>query len=272
MPLLNLFFGSIIGFSLGLTGGGGAIFAVPLLVYGLGVPPREAVGISLAAVGATALVGFVSRLRLGQVEVRTGLLFAVAGMLGAPVGSWVAGQIPERWLLMLFAGLMVVIAARLWYQSAGARTATECGVKANDMDRPTCRRDASGMLMLTSRCAALLFAIGLGTGFLTGLFGVGGGFIIVPALVMFSGMSIHRAIGTSLMVIALVSVSGVLSYILGGHSLPVTQTGLFVSGGIIGLFLGQSMASRLSGPALQRVFSVAILAVAVFMLVQNLAR
>ena len=167
---------------------------------------------------------------------------------------------------------MVVIAARLWHQSTGTRTATECGVKANDMDRPTCRRDASGMLMLTSRCAALLFAIGLGTGFLTGLFGVGGGFVIIPALVMFSGMSIHRAIGTSLMVIALVSVSGVLSYILGGRSLPFTQTGLFVSGGIIGLFLGQSMASRLPGPALQRVFSVAILAVAAFMLVQNLAR
>jgi hypothetical protein len=85
-------------------------------------------------------------------------------------------------------------------------------------------------------------------------------------------MSIHRAIGTSLMVIALVSVSGVLSYILGGRSLPFTQAGLFVSGGIIGLFLGQSMASRLPGPALQRVFSVAILAVAAFMLVQNLAR
>jgi len=86
-------FGVIVGFALGLTGGGGSIFAVPMLVYGLAVAPREAIGVSLAAVGATALVGALRRLRAGEVELGTGLLFAVAGMLGAPLGAW-ANQYP----------------------------------------------------------------------------------------------------------------------------------------------------------------------------------
>ena len=99
MLWLSLIFGAVVGLSLGLTGGGGAIFAVPLLVYGLGVDPREAIAISLAAVGATSLVGFLHRWKLGQVEIRTGLLFAVAGMVGAPVGTWIAGFLPETVLL-----------------------------------------------------------------------------------------------------------------------------------------------------------------------------
>jgi len=96
MFLLSLVFGSIVGFSLGLTGGGGSIFAVPFLVYGLSVAPREAVGVSLAAVGITALVGTLDRLRARQVEVRTGLIFAFAGMLGAPVGSCSLGSARRR--------------------------------------------------------------------------------------------------------------------------------------------------------------------------------
>src|SRR6188768_726228 len=107
MALLSLIFGAVVGLSLGLTGGGGAIFAVPLLVYGLGVDAREAVAISLAAVGATSFVGFLHRWKLDEVELRTGLLFAIAGMLGAPVGTWIASLIPESTLLLLFAGLMV---------------------------------------------------------------------------------------------------------------------------------------------------------------------
>jgi uncharacterized membrane protein YfcA len=92
MALLTLLFGAVVGFSLGLTGGGGAIFAVPLLVYGLGVPAREAVGVSLLTVGTTSLVGFVQRARRRMVEFPTGLLFALAGMIGAPVGAMLADQ------------------------------------------------------------------------------------------------------------------------------------------------------------------------------------
>jgi uncharacterized membrane protein YfcA len=270
MSPLSLIYGAVIGLSLGLTGGGGAIFAVPLLVYGLEVPPRDAVAISLAAVGATSLVGFFHRWLLGEVEVRTGLLFAVAGMAGAPLGAWLATLVPDSVLLLLFAGLMVIVAIRLWQQASRPQSrGGECG-SPDSRDGPACHRDEVGTLVLSSRCAVLLLIVGLMTGVLSGLFGVGGGFVIVPALVLFSGMSIHRAIGTSLMVISMVSVSGVTSQLLSGRCIPLDVTGLFIAGGIAGLLAGQRLGQRLSGPVLQKVFVVAILAVAAFVVIRNL--
>ena len=272
MLALSILFGAIVGLSLGLTGGGGAIFAVPLLVYGLGVPTKEAVGISLAAVGCTSLVGFLHRWKLGQVELRTGLLFSVAGMIGAPVGTWLGNLLPETLLLLLFSGLMIVVAVRMWRKSSEPRADDiNCPAPEFDQEGPTCQRDASGALILTSRCARLLLLVGVMTGVLSGMFGVGGGFVIVPALVLFSGMSIHRAVGTSLMVIALVSVSGVGSLIWSGREIPFMMSVLFVAGGIAGLFLGQQIGKRMSGPALQKFFSAAILAVAALVIFRNLS-
>lgn len=271
MLWLSLLFGAVVGLSLGLTGGGGAIFAVPLLVYGLGVPAREAVAISLAAVGTTSFVGFLHRWKLGEVELRTGLLFAIAGMVGAPVGAWIAGFLPEAVLLLLFAGVMIVVAVRLWQQASQPMAPEPVCPTPDHLDRPSCQRDEAGVLILDSRCAILLLIVGLLTGVLSGAFGVGGGFVIVPALVLFSGMSIHRAVGTSLMVIALVSVSGVATQLGSGHAIDPVVTGLFVLGGITGLFAGQQIGRRLSGPALQKVFAIAILAVALFVIVRNLS-
>lgn len=271
MEPLSILFGLIVGLSLGLTGGGGSIFAVPLLVYGLSVPMREAAGISLAAVGATSVFGFLSRWKTGDVELRTGLLFAVAGMLGAPIGAWIAGQIPEPILLLMFAGLMIVVAVRMWRQaSVPQATDVTCSVPA-DKDGPTCRRDAAGALILSSRCAQLLLFVGVVTGILAGMFGVGGGFVIVPALVLFSGMSIYRAVGTSLMVISLVSVSGVTSHLLAGRDVPFVTTSLFIVGGVAGLLLGNLVGRKLSGPALQKTFVVAILLIAAFIVGRSVA-
>jgi uncharacterized membrane protein YfcA len=270
MAPLSLIFGAVVGLSLGLTGGGGAIFAVPLLVYGLHLAPREAVGVSLAAVGATTGVGCLHRWMLNQVELRTGLLFAAAGMLGAPVGTWIAGRLPETLLLLLFAGLMIVVALRLWRQSSRPPLEANADPELDDRDGPTCRRDAAGALRLTSRCAGLLVFVGALTGILSGLFGVGGGFVIVPALVLFSGMSMQRAIGTSLLVITLVSGSGVASHLWAGRDIPLGLTALFVAGGIAGMLAGQQIALRLPGPVLQRVFVVVLLGVATFVLFRNL--
>lgn len=264
-PLL----GAVVGLSLGLTGGGGAIFAVPLLVYGLAVPLREAVGISLAAVGATAVMGFLSRWRLGQVELRTGLLFAAAGMTGAPVGSLLSTRVPEPVLLTLFALVMLVVAVRMWQQAGGAgRIVAECGVPG-EAEGPTCQRDETGALRLTSRCAMLLLAVGLAAGVLSGLFGVGGGFVIVPALVLFSSMPIQRAVGTSLLVISLVSGSSLVAQWWQGRTPPPLLTTLFVVGGIAGLWVGQWLGQRLSGVLLQRVFAVVIVAVAMFVVIRS---
>lgn len=267
MAPLAVLFGMLVGFSLGLTGGGGAIFAVPLLVYGLAIAPSEAVGISLASVGTMSAAGLLGRWRTGHVEPKTGTIFAVAGMCGTPVGSWLSGQIPEQLLLLLFSALMVIVAARMWTSPRRADAIVACTLEKDA--GPTCRRDPEGVLRLTSRCAVLLALIGVATGVLAGLFGVGGGFVIVPALVVFSGMSIHRAVGTSLLVITLLSLSGVATHLVMGRSISLPVTLLFVAGGVLGMLLGILTSRRLSGPSLQRAFAIAIIAVAMFVIAKN---
>lgn len=268
MLLVTLLSGAFVGFSLGLTGGGGAIFAVPLLVYLLGVPAREAVGVSLLTVGSTSLVGFVQRARRKMVEFPTGLLFAFAGMLGAPVGAWLADRIPDAVLLGMFSLLMLGIAVRMWWKASDG--IAKLPIIMDENAGPTCRRDPEGKLRLTSRCAMLLGLVGLLSGVLSGLFGVGGGFIIVPALVVFSGMGMQRAIGTSLLVITLVSASGTANHLLAGKDLTLSTAGLFTAGSIVGLFAGSWLAQRLAGPVLQKVFAAAIVVVACYVIVRTM--
>lgn len=261
---LSILFGSFVGFALGLIGGGGSLLAVPLLVYGLAIAPREAFGLSLAVVGLTALIGVVPRIRTGQVEVGTGVLFSVAGMLGAPLGTWASGMIPETVLLTLFSVLMLIVAWRMWTKSKAQNLETArktCGADARGL---TCQRMPDGKLRLTSRCAMLLAVVGLSTGFLSGMFGVGGGFVIVPALVLLTAMPIKKAVATSLLVIVLVSVSGVASHFAAGREISLEVTGLFVLGGVIGMSLGGLVSKRLSAPILQKVFATGIVAVAIF--------
>ena len=264
---LAILFGGVVGFALGLTGGGGGVFAVPLLVYGMAIGPREAVGVSLASVGGTALFGVTPRLFRGEVELRTGILFAVAGMIGAPLGNYLSGFISEDALLVLFGLLMFVVAWRMWAKSrASERPKTVC---ESDDARTSCQRDEDGKLRLTSRCAMLLALVGLATGILSGMFGVGGGFVIVPALVLFSGMKIHHAVATSLLVIVLVSVSGVASYLAAGNHLSWETTSQFLVGGFCGMWLGGVVSKRLQGATLQKVFATGVVFVAVFVLAKS---
>lgn len=268
---LAVLFGCAVGFALGLTGGGGGVFAVPLLVYGLAVAPRVAVGISLASVGGTALAGVVPRLWRGEVELRTGLLFSVAGMIGAPIGSYVSTLIAETVLLVMFGCLMLIVAWRMWAKTRNPQLPTGvCATESQaEQDRSACQRDEDGTLRLTSKCARLLVLVGLLTGILSGMFGVGGGFVIVPALVLFSGMRIHRAVGTSLLVIFLISISGVTSYVAAGRELSLETTMQFLVGGLVGIWLGGLVAKKLKGPTLQKVFAAAVVLVAVFVIVKT---
>lgn len=261
--LLPAVFGSLVGLSLGLTGGGGSILAVPLLIYGLGVSPREAVIISLAAVGTTALVGVIVRMRAGEVEVPTGLLFSAGGVLGAPLGTWLGSRLPENLLLVLFAGLMVFVAVRMWRKSGGG--------PPPELHVGSCRRNHEGKLALGRACVAKLALIGVGTGIFSGLFGVGGGFVIVPALVFFTGMPIRQAVATSLLVIALVGASGVLSVLISGRQLPLGLTAWFVMGGVAGLFAGARLSRRMPAVWLQKGFAAAMLGVALLIVVQRVA-
>jgi len=266
---LSIAFGSLVGIALGLTGGGGSLLTVPLLVYGLDIPPKEAVGISLAAVGATSLIGLFMRIKSGNVEFATGFLFAAAGMLGAPAGALAAHNIPGPVLLVMFALLMVLIAVHMW-RTASRTEASRAAYHGLLSGKPTCERSESGRLLLTTPCALLLLLTGLGTGVLSGLLGVGGGVIIVPALVMFSRMSIERAVGTSLLVVFLVSVSGTLSHVYAHENFSLKVTALFIAGGVLGLVA--SCRLRLSGPPLQKAFAMGIVLLAAFMLVNQIAR
>jgi uncharacterized membrane protein YfcA len=198
------------------------------------------------------------------------LLFAAAGMIGAPIGSWLSRHIPDNVLLGTFSLLMIVISIRMWTK-AGSHI-NEHALHIADDDGPTCSRDPEGKLRITSDCALLLGVVGISAGILTGLFGVGGGFIIVPALVIFSGMGMQQAIGTSLLVISLVSVSGVASHLLAGRHLEMTTAVIFSFGSVAGLVAGSRLSRRFSGPLLQKVFAAAIVAVALYVVVRSQLR
>ncbi len=257
---LTILYGTIIGVSLGLTGGGGSIFAVPLLIYGLHTGVREAIGVSLAAVGATALLGALMQMRPGRLEINTSLIFALAGMVGAPLGTWIGTELPDALLLSAFGLLMLYVGIRMWRE----KTSQVRG-------EVTCARDRDGELRLTPLCFALLSVTGLFVGILSGVFGVGGGFLIVPALILVSGMSIHRAVGSSLLVIALICLAGVASYIWRGDSMPLKLSSLFIVGGLLGMIGGGMFRQRFSPPVLRRVFAVSMCCVGIFVLFQNLA-
>ena len=270
MPTLALIFGAIVGLSLGLTGGGGALFAVPLLVYGLSIEPRRAVGISLAAVGITSAIGFLGRWRAGQVELVVGMMFALAGICGAPIGTWLSAKIPGPMLLLLFAVLMFVVAFRMWHMANSSQTivsgSSDQAIGLSDQVA-TPRKSP-----LKSVAAIPLVIVGILTGVLSGMFGVGGGIISVPALVLFGNMSIHKAVGTSLLVVACVCAAGVISHLWVGGEIPLDVTVLFVVGGVAGMFAGIAVGRYLSGPTLQRVFAVVIVAVATFVVVRTIFR
>ncbi|HWB01492.1 MAG TPA: sulfite exporter TauE/SafE family protein [Verrucomicrobiales bacterium] len=259
LDLLTVLFGMVIGYSLGLTGGGGSIFAVPMLIYGLGTGAREAVAISLAVVGATSLLGAALRWHAAELERRGGIVFAMGGLAGAPFGTAIGHRLPETLTLICFALLMACVGFRMWRGQRGPSV----------RQARLCSYHEDGSMHLTAKCVAVLLAAGLLVGILSGIFGVGGGFIIVPVLVFVTGIPIHRAVSTSLLVIAVICASGVISNSLAGQSLPVRLTSLFILGGFLGMIPGVRLRSRLSGPGLNRVFAAAMWLVAVFLIVKN---
>ncbi len=255
---LGMVFGLLVGLSLGLTGGGGSIFAVPLLIYGLSVPVGTAMGLSLATVGLTAAFGAWLRLRHGEVEWKAGGIFALGGMATAPLGTTLARQLPPAALLASFALLMGYVGWRMW-RGRGEEDGEE-GLR--------CVGGAPERF--GSACCLRLGGGGAAAGLLSGLFGVGGGFIVVPALLLVTGMDIRRAIATSLLVIFLISVSGVVAHVLHGQLFPMPLSALFLAGGFGGMLAGSALRSRLGGQSLQRIFAIGMWLVAAWILARGL--
>lgn len=265
LPLLGI--GLFLGLVLGLTGAGGAILAVPLLMAGLGWDFPLAASMALAAVAASAAVGAWSGWRQGLVRYRAAFLMAVAGLLFVPLGLWLAQRWPHAVLELLFALLMAVAAVRLYRQTQEAEVARG-GVPVPEQEcaEMLCKLNpATGRFSWTSPCAAVLTATGAFTGLLSGLLGVGGGFVVVPAMRQVTELSMHSAVATSLLFVALVS-GGAVLWAAAQHHLPSgSLVAPFVLAAVVGMLLGRQLAPRLAGPRLQRGFAGLMLLVALGM-------
>ena len=274
---MSVLLGVVAGLVLGLTGAGGFIFAVPLLMLGLGWSLADAVPVALLAVCAAAAFGTVVAWNVAYVRYRAAILMALAGACTAPLGLWAAPRLPATALSLLFAAVLVLVALRLLRQArrapAEARIvrATVAGNGA-EVGGPLCGLHAqTGRLMWTLPCATLIGGIGAATGFLSGLLGVGGGFVIVPALRAATPLSMHSAIATSLLAIALTSAAGVAGALVLGHALPWKAALPFIGGALLGMLGGRLLAPRIAGPALQVAFALAMLAVGAVMIQRTMA-
>lgn len=262
--------GGIVGIALGLTGGGGSIFAVPLLIYVLGLAPDQAVPISLVAVALTAIVGGVDSIRRRLAVWQPTVIFALGGVIGAPAGVLAARHVPDRMLLAGFALLAVTVGSLMW-RAAQTFPAQASAVRARTYATgggPVCVLAPDGQLRFSAPCAAVLAVFGLGTGFMSGLFGIGGGFLIVPALVLVTRMGVHRAVATSLLIIAAIGTAGAASALVHGQ-LAWHVLVPFAAGGGAAMIAGRMLAERLAGPRLQKGFAIAIVGVGLAMLLDS---
>ncbi len=245
--LLDLVLGFAIGLSLGLLGGGGSILTVPMLGYLVGQTPQAAVTASLAIVGANSALGAFFHRTHGTLNWRIALIFGSAGMLAAYLSAGPSKQVRPALLLILFAVLMIAIGGLMFWQ----RTAEQ----ANRSTAPW----------------PIVVASGAGVGMLTGFLGVGGGFLIVPALVMLIGLPMPVAIGTSLLVIAMNSLAGLLGHLTGAaidFGLIVT----FVTAGLAGTYVGARLAHRFRPDRLRAAFAVFVIVLALFLLYDNVPK
>ncbi|MFH8253910.1 sulfite exporter TauE/SafE family protein [Streptomyces roseolus] len=243
--ILALAAGAVVGLALGGLGGGGSVLAVPALTYLIGLPPADAITTSLIIVTLTSITALSGHARDGNVAWRTGLLFAAAGIVPAMFAGMAAGRLPQAGLTVAFAAV--------------------AGLAALRMLRPA-RTPAVGEVRPAKAGAA-----GAGLGAVTGLLGVGGGFLAVPALVRVLNLPMRRAVGTSLLVITVNSLAALGARAGTGTHLDWTVIAPFTAAAILGTWDGKRHARRLTGDALQRVFAYVLLAVAAFMLVDAFA-
>ncbi|MBF8179258.1 sulfite exporter TauE/SafE family protein [Herminiimonas contaminans] len=267
MLLSGLLMGGSIGLLLGLTGAGGGILAVPALVVGMGFTLTEAKPIALIAIGLAAFLGCMDGWRQGLVRYRAALWMAAVGLLVTPIGSSLSQWMPERVGGILFSGLMAFSALRLIRSLRFKQSSTS--PLSNDMTGD-CLLDANtGRLRWTPRCVRSLLQVGAYAGFLTGLFGVGGGFVIVPGLRRVSDLDMRSGVATSLMVIATISIFSALAMMVHGASVPVS--GLWFAGAAgVGTLFGRWLSRYVALRALQCIFAAVTILAACVMLLKSI--
>jgi uncharacterized membrane protein YfcA len=250
MILAALASGALVGFSLGLVGGGGSILATPLLLYVVGIAqPHIAIGTGALAVSMNAFANLIGHARAGNVRWRYSIVFAVVGTLGALAGSTLGKLVSGDRLLFLFGLVMLAVGAMM------LRSRRENAAPERAADLKTC--------LLT---AAVAFTAGMASGF----FGIGGGFLIVPGLMLATGMPMIKAVGSSLLAVGSFGLATALNYTLSGL-IDWSVAGEFIAGGIISGVLGMTLANRLSSNknTLNRIFAMLIFVVAAYVLYRS---
>jgi uncharacterized membrane protein YfcA len=289
MVAISIIAGALIGLLMGALGGGGSILTVPVLVYALDQDPQTATTASLVIVGITAITAAVSHARAGHVQWRTAVLVGVVGAFASIPGTLANRAVNQQVLLLAFAALMIMAATAMLIRSRRparpSTTSTSHQPPTADGTRPTAEGGPTGTSTVTasrstaalavtgkpgSRIAryAKIIAAALVLGFLTGFLGVGGGFLIVPALVLVLGLSMPQAIGTSLVIIAITSLAAFGQRIHQFAAIPWHIVLPFLVVAIIGSLLGKRVTARLSGNTLTKAFAGLLLAVAAYMAIQ----
>lgn len=253
--ILSVLSGGLVGFTLGLVGGGGSILAMPLMIYVVGMPSTHAaIGTSAVAVAASAAANLFGHARARTIKWPCAVVFAVSGMIGAAGGAQLGKMVDGHRLLLLFGLLMIAVGLLMLRPRAGG------GEPNVGLDRAN-----------AARLVPLLAGFGVGVGALAGFFGIGGGFLIVPGLVAATGMPIINAIGSSLVSVAAFGMTTALSYSFSGL-VDWRIAGLFVLGGILGGLLGIALGQKLSTykRALTLVFSGIVIAVGLYVVANSL--
>jgi uncharacterized membrane protein YfcA len=245
--LVALFFGALIGIALGLLGGGGSILTVPVFVYVLKMPAKEAIAMSLPVVGIASLIGALGHWRAGNVQVRTAAVFGAVAMVAAFAGARMSGMLPGRVQLVLLALVMLGAATSMLRSAARAP-----GSPATD------ERVFSPALV----------AAALGVGTLTGLIGVGGGFLIVPALVVLAHVPIHKAVGTSLLVIAVNTATAFAGQPARG-TVRVALLASFTAAAVAGILIGTRLSPKVPAARLKRAFALFLIVLSLLILASS---
>lgn len=249
MLIVGLALALVVGLAMGLLGAGGSILTVPILVYVIGFEAKSAIAMSLAVVGATSLVGAVRHARMGNLNLRIAGIFGLVAMAGTYLGARLSIFFSGEAQLALFAFVMLLAGGFMWREH-----------ERNDGELPPPRHPLLAHLAIAIE--------GLAVGVLTGLVGVGGGFMIVPALVLLERLPMKQAVGTSLAIIALKSFAGFVGY-LGRVDVDWAFMAGFTAVAVAGIWVGAHLVQRVSHDALKRGFAILLLVMGTWMLYQN---
>lgn len=249
---LSIFSGIIVGFTLGLIGGGGSVLAVPLLLYVVGVRDvHVAIGTSALAVGVIAAINLIGHKRKRNLKVKKGIMFAIPGVVGSLIGAQLGLLTPPENLLLFFAVFMGIIALMMLRKKVSRSDIVETS--------------SSTVLLSKNKIAPSGFFVGM----MAGYFGIGGGFLIVPSLMYFGSLSITQAIGTSLMSVSAFGLTTAASYFISGN-VDVIATTLFVIGGAFGGIIGIKITDKIPKIILTRIFAILLFVVAGYIILRSL--